>query len=205
VRSEKPALPAPKRTAQELQRAYVVRSATLLYCFMTAFCFAWGFWRGDPDFFNHPAPAVGLPWPAAVGAGAAAGALFGLLVAWLSRVAVRRAAWARALAGEMRTLLGPLTAREAFYLAALSALSEELFFRGILQAHLGLVVSSLVFGLAHFPKSRLFVAWTLEAVCLGFCLGALFLVSGNLMAPIAAHFTINFVNLRFILRTGTPA
>ncbi len=56
----------------------------------------------------------------------------------------------------------------------------------------------MIFGLAHLPRNRTFIAWTIQATALGFCLGLLFLYTGNLVAPVAAHFVINFRNLNFI-------
>ena len=63
-----------------------------------------------------------------------------------------------------------------------------------------LVPASLVFGLAHFVPRREFLPWTGFAVAAGFLLGALFDATGNLVAPIVAHTTVNAVNLRFLSR-----
>jgi len=86
-------------------------------------------------------------------------------------------------------------------LAACSSLGEELLFRGALMPWLGLPLSSLVFASLHIGPGRRFVPWTLMALALGIGFGYLARSTGSLGAPIAAHFTINFVNLRFIVRT----
>lgn len=189
-----------KDDGRRQQRIFILRSATALYGLMAAFSFAWAFIREDLDLFHHPDPAVHWPHGAGLWGGLAAGAAFGWLVAVLSKVAAARAGWARKLLVEMKSVLGTLDWKDALYLAALSALCEELFFRGVLQSHIGLVWSSLIFGLAHIPRNRTFILWTVEAVVLGFCLGLLFVVSGTLAAPVAAHFTINFKNLLFMGR-----
>jgi membrane protease YdiL (CAAX protease family) len=186
------------------QKSFVLRSAVGLYGLMLAFSLAWAFVREDLDLFHHPEPLVRYPWHAELWGGALAGVLFGLAVTWLSRVTAQRAGWARNLLVEMKAILGKMDAMDAFVLAAVSAVCEEILFRGILQSHLGLVWSSLIFGFVHLPRNRVFLLWTLEATLLGFCLGFLFLLTGTLAAPIAAHFTINFGNLLYMqkYRTG---
>jgi len=187
-----------KDDGRQHQGSFLLRSATALYGLMAAFSFAWAFIREDLDLFHHPGPALELPWHADLWGGLIAGVIFGYFIVFLSKVVTYRAGWARKLLLEMKSILGMLTWKEAFYLAALSALCEEIFFRGILQSHLGLVWSSIIFGLVHIPRNRTFIPWTIEAVLLGFCLGFLFLYSGNLAAPVAAHFTINFRNMLFM-------
>ena len=93
-------------------------------------------------------------------------------------------------------VLGRRTVGECVVLAAVSAIAEEALFRGALQPHLGWVGASLLFGLAHFAPRRDLLPWTGFAVLAGFVLGALFEVTGNLIAPVVAHFAINAVNLR---------
>jgi membrane protease YdiL (CAAX protease family) len=183
-----------------IRKTFILRSATVLYSLMAAFSFAWALIRGDLDLLHHPRPVFNLPWHADLWGGIAAGVLFGYLVAFLSRAMSARAEWARELLVEMKSILGTLDWKDSLYLAALSALCEEIFFRGVLQPHLWLVWSSVIFGVAHVPRSRTFILWTLEALLLGFCLGLLFVVTGNLAAPVAAHFTINFRNLLYIRR-----
>jgi membrane protease YdiL (CAAX protease family) len=48
------------------------------------------------------------------------------------------------------------------------------------------------------PGKR-FVPWTVSAFVLGFGFGWLTIWTTNLGAPIAAHFVINFLNLRYIV------
>ncbi len=85
-----------------------------------------------------------------------------------------------------------------FVLAAVIAFSEELLFRGVLQTYFGLVPASILFALIHFrylSKVVLFIV----VVSLSFFLGWLYHRTGNLLVPIFAHFTIDFV-LGCILR-----
>ncbi|MBN2022642.1 MAG: CPBP family intramembrane metalloprotease [Pirellulales bacterium] len=96
-------------------------------------------------------------------------------------------------------------------LAAISAVAgvgEELLFRGLVQggiAHwiggsqgtwIGLLVGSVVFGMVH-PITR---TYALLAGLIGLYLGGLWLATGNLVAPIAAHAVYDFLALVYLAR-----
>ncbi|MDY7222180.1 type II CAAX endopeptidase family protein [Halalkalibacterium halodurans] len=98
--------------------------------------------------------------------------------------------------------------RSTFHIAFLSlvvAVAEETLFRGIIQQQLGLVIASLVFALVHFRylhKPILFIS----IVAISFLLGVLFLVTGNLLVTIFAHFCIDFllgIFLRNMLKSSS--
>ena len=72
-------------------------------------------------------------------------------------------------------------------------------FRGALLPWFGLWWQGLVFALLHVGPGRRFLPWTVSALVLGIAFGALAVWTGNLGAPIAAHFTINYLNLRYIV------
>jgi membrane protease YdiL (CAAX protease family) len=129
-----------------------------------------------------------------------AGLTAGALVILLSHELTRRTQTGAALADALGALLGRLSLADCLVLAAASAIAEECFFRGLLQPHLGLVASSLVFGVAHFVPRRDLAPWALFAVAAGLLLGALFATTGNLVAPIVAHALINGVNLSLLSR-----
>ncbi len=76
-----------------------------------------------------------------------------------------------------------------------SGVGEEAFFRGALQQEFGLVVASLLFGLAHVGPDRRYLVWTAWAVLAGFVFGFLYDVSGGLLAPILAHTAHNAATL----------
>jgi membrane protease YdiL (CAAX protease family) len=89
-------------------------------------------------------------------------------------------------------------------LALLSALGEELLFRGLLAPLIGLVPQALLFGVAHqIPGSSRWV-WIAWATAVGLALGALFQLSGSLLGPILAHALINALNLSY-LKAHDPA
>ncbi len=151
--------------------------------------------RGDPDLYRIGSPAAWMLASAPL-----LGAALGLAVVGLTRLATRHYAWARDLHASFRDLLGPLTLREIIILAAASSIGEELLFRGALMPWLGVWLQALVFALLHVGPGKRFLPWTLSAAVIGVALGELAIQTGSLGAPIVAHFTINFLNLRYIVR-----
>lgn len=152
-----------------------------------------GLWRvhdraGEPAFF----------------AGALFGLVLGLVLVFVSRLTVHKFEWARALHRDFRSRLGPLGSGEILVLAAASSLGEEMFFRGALLPSVGLWLSSAIFALLHVgPKAR-YLPWTISSFLIGAMLGQLFLWSGDLTGAVAAHFTVNFLNLRHLSRYDLP-
>lgn len=107
---------------------------------------------------------------------------------------------ARALEASMARMIGPLTGAEIVTLSALSGLSEELFFRGAVQSHWGIVPATLVFALLHLGPGREYRLWTAFAVVAGAGLGLLMLWRGNLLAPVVAHVAVNLCGLTRLAR-----
>ena len=111
----------------------------------------------------------------------------------------------------MKTLL-LLLAITTPLLAAASAIGEECLFRGALLLHLkdllpgapgyllGLFGSSAIFALLHIGPGVRFLPWTLSALLMGLLLGIVFVSMGDLLSPIAIHFTVNLLNLQEIVR-----
>jgi membrane protease YdiL (CAAX protease family) len=130
--------------------------------------------------------------------GAGAGVAAGLAIVALSAAAVRFVPRFRELAAGLRRLIGPLGRGGAFLVAAFSAVGEEFFFRGLLQPFLGLAAVSVLFGLLHWGPSRRFWPWAVFAAVVGCALGWLYEQTGDLTAPVTAHFTVNFLNLRWL-------
>lgn len=170
---------------------------------------AWFFgdFLADLDLLQwHNRHGTAVEVDALIGVGA------GLLVVVLSALLERTAEWARRLSEAFADILGPLTTGQVFVLALTSGIGEELFFRGFLQQWLsvgvfggpyadwlGLAVASIIFGAVHIgPEPRTFWPWTAMAVVMGFALGGMYLYTGNVLAPVLAHFTINFLNLSLI-------
>ncbi len=154
-------------------------------------------WSAErPD--RHPLLGLGL------------GASTGLVCVVISQLLDRHVSWARRLGEAFKTMLGPLTTWQIFVIAVTSSVAEEVLFRGFLQQAIALRLldgfdlalpisilgSSLLFGAMHIgPERRTFMPWTIMAIVMGVVFALMYWWSGNLVAPIVAHFTINFLNL----------
>jgi uncharacterized protein len=156
--------------------------------------------RGDPDIYR----IEGVSTPGRLLVSPLLGLLVGLAVVVLSRLAVRRFAWARSLHTDFKHLLGPLSQREILVLALASAVGEELLFRGALAPILGVWPQAVIFALLHVGPGVRFLPWTLSAFVLGLAFGLLHQATGDLGAPIVAHFLINYLNLGYIARVAMP-
>lgn len=126
-------------------------------------------------------------WGTDFGIGLGLGAL--LLGLWAA--AVRWAPGALRLEAELRARLGPIRRSEAVALAVVSALAEEVAFRGALQSWVGWLPAAILFALAHWAPPRHFRWWTLWALAGGLLLGWVTLERGTLAAAIVAHLTVN--------------
>jgi len=79
-------------------------------------------------------------------------------------------------------------------LAALSGVSEELFFRGVVQALLGLTAASVLFGVLHW-LGPVYAAW---AAGVGGLLGLAYTTTGNLVVPATMHTVYNLAALFYL-------
>ena len=118
---------------------------------------------------------------------------------------VRRWGWARALHVDLRPAIRHAGEGTILVLGIASAASEELFFRGLLATAIGLIASSLAFGLLHQMRGSVRWVWAAWATVMGLLFGALFLATGSLLGPLLAHAIINVANLRFIRDTDVEA
>jgi hypothetical protein len=160
---------------------------------LAAAALGWNAWAGTHwAFLDDAAAAAGVRWgrDVALGLGSAAA------VIGASHWITTRTRWGEELARALGAAIGPLSRGESAALAAVSGFAEEAFFRGALQPRVGWLVASLLFGLAHFAPRRALWPWTGFALIAGGLLGALYVATGNLVAPIVAHAAINGINLR---------
>lgn len=156
--------------------------------------------RGNPDVYQLGSPEAWQLLLAPI-----LGLAVGLGVVGLTRLGTRHFQWARDLHVSFHDLLGPLTTYEITILALASSIGEEILFRGALLPWMGVWLQALVFALLHVGPGRRFLPWTLSALIMGLAFGWIAVWTENLGAPIAAHFAINFLNLRHIVRTTLPA
>jgi membrane protease YdiL (CAAX protease family) len=163
------------------------------YLGLGAAALGWASLRGQPNLWQvaeRPDPRVLT--------GIVLGLVVGLCIVFLSRLALTRFEWARALHRELRAMLNPLHDYEIVILAAASSLGEEMFFRGALIPILGLTGSSAVFALLHIGPRARYLPWTVSSFVAGLVFGALYLWTGDLTGAVVAHFTVNFLNLRHV-------
>ncbi len=83
-------------------------------------------------------------------------------------------------------------------IAIVSGVAEELFFRGVLQAQIGIWFSSLVFGLAHIWKKAA-VRYGIYATAIGLLFGGMYELSGSLWVPMVAHVINNLVAILYYI------
>ena len=151
-----------------------------------------------------PVASLRLDVAGVVAGGVAALPMLALL-AWCLRTSYRPM---RRLVALVEERLGPHLANASaggiVLLAGLAGLGEELLFRGVIQVGLAerfpgwfaLGVASLLFGLGHWLSA----SYAALAGLIGLYLGVVFLVAGNLLAPIVAHAVYDVVALAVLAR-----
>lgn len=163
-----------------------VRFAALFYGSLTVVAALWCGLRGFDVRILGENPAASL----------LLGALTAVCTVSLGLLAYRFLPSLREISGELAPRLVDGAASSSLVLVAIfSGVGEEAFFRGALQQEFGLVVASLLFGLAHIGPDRRYLVWTAWAVLAGFVFGFLYKVSGALLAPILAHSLHNAATL----------
>ena len=165
---------------------------------LTALAFVVAWWARDGRPFSHPSPWLSLDPGASLASSAAGGAVIAGLVVWATRHTVARFTWAKRLHGELRPMARGMRTVDAFALALLSGLGEELMFRSLALPALGLVASSLLFGVVHQKRGPGRWAWVGWATAVGFGLGLLFALTGSLVGCVLAHALVNAVNLLYL-------
>ena len=95
-------------------------------------------------------------------------------------------------------VLKPLALPDMIWLGLLPGLSEELLFRGVMLPAMGLdpigiVLSSLCFGVLHMTNVQQW-PYAIWATLVGMILAFTMVESGNLLIPIVAHITTNFIS-----------
>lgn len=96
-----------------------------------------------------------------------------------------------------------LTGHDIFMVAMLSGFGEELLFRGFLTgilekywgATLALLLTSVIFGLIHWPFNKKMRLWPYFAFTIALLFGIIRNVEGGIVACIFAHFSVNYLNM----------
>ncbi len=151
-------------------------------------------WGEGLSSWNHP-PATLEAWKIWISPLLSAGVLLSLAL-WFEDLFFSFREMRRVVA----SLLGALPLGALWWLAFVSAVGEEVLFRGAIQPWVGLVGTSLLFGALHVGPQGLFGAWSLWAAIAGFLLGWIYQRTGVLAVPILAHFLVNAVSLTMLRR-----
>lgn len=145
--------------------------------------------------------------PLAIAAGRGALAAIPMLILFVVMVHSDRAALRQLrqqVQGLVREMFPTGSVAQFALVALLAGVGEELLFRGVIQSKLvawtsplvGLVIASLVFGVAHALSKLYFVL----ATAVGAYLGWLAWYYGELVAPIVAHALYDFLALVYLFR-----
>jgi membrane protease YdiL (CAAX protease family) len=164
---------------------------------MAALAVGHGFERGS--LLAYPEPWLPLSGVEAHAFSLVLGGVFAAAVVLGTRVLVENVGWAKALHRDLRPMTVALDGTGIVVIAGLSAIAEELVFRGLLMPWLSLFPQALLFGIVHAqlsgPSRWVWVAW---ASVVGLALGAMFGLTGSLLGPILSHALINGLNLLYL-------
>ncbi len=143
-------------------------------------------------------------WP--LGPSVAAGLATGVLVLAAGEAATRFVPSFAYVARRTERALAQLrpSTPTAVALAVATSVGEEILFRGMLLATLGLGPQALLFGLAH-PAGRRGWSYPVFTALAGLAFGALVAASGRLAPAITAHLVVNLVGLLRGVRAGRRA
>ena len=105
---------------------------------------------------------------------------------------------------ELAPLLGRCTWHDLALVALAAGVGEELLFRGVIQGALGrafgpwmgLAIAAPLFGLAH-PITP---AYAVITSVIGYYLGAIWIINGNLLTVVVAHALYDFIALLILVR-----
>lgn len=103
----------------------------------------------------------------------------------------------------IRPLMAPCSLTDLVGISCLAGVGEEMLFRGLIQDLMagslglwgGLALASVLFGVLH----ALSLTYAVVATLMGAYLGGLYLLSGNLLAPVIAHALYDLIVLVWLL------
>jgi len=185
-----------KQTHQFLLRAFLLEGLLL------GIAMLWAYWR------NIPLQRALEPTLFACLFGVMAGVFVLVVNYWLIEYGSRYVACLRTIRQLLEQDISPLFRHldvvGIAFIAMISGIAEEFFFRGVLQAEIGIWLTSLLFGLGHI-WSKTAVLYGIYASLIGGFFGAIYLWSGNLWVPMLAHIVNNFVAILYYRHYFTPS
>ncbi len=174
----------------------LVRLATYFYGAVIAVALVWS------ALFGHSPLGDATPSRGAL----AQGLLIGIGIVLACHLAHRLFRAVRRASEFLSAFLGPISPLQAVWLALLSGFAEELLFRGALWPQLGLVGTSVFFGLCHTLPVRALAGYPIFAFFAGLLFGITREHSGSIWPAVLAHTTVNALNLAWLgRRADEPA
>lgn len=169
-----------------------LESASVLWVYGTLIALSAGmdFWqRGHPlaAWQSESAGITTSSWTLGLG--------FVVFFAFFSLLMVSSFRWAMELEKTLQQILTPFSYFQILLLSLLAGFAEEWFFRGILQLHLGLFLSTLAFGLAHLLPDPRYWLWSALALIAGLVFGFLYRQTNSLFFVSVLHSLLNFLVL----------
>lgn len=146
-----------------------------------------GDWHYGGSFLASWQDAQPLPTGAILAA-----AIFVVVTIVASTLITSLFSWGAEIERVFQQILTPLSYLQILMLSIVSGFIEEWFFRGFLLSYFGLILSSIVFGLAHFLPARRIWRWSVWAFVAGLMLGWMQMKFQNLYLTAATHAAINF-------------
>jgi membrane protease YdiL (CAAX protease family) len=149
-------------------------------------------------------PWLDLPWLARASVALGLGLLTAAVTVYATRAVLPRALGARDLVASFAPELRAESPRVLWLYALVAAVGEELLFRGVLQAWLGIWIPTLLFACLHRTKGRSGIWWAASSAILGLAFALNVSVTGTLVGAIAAHMLINILNAYYVRAHTTP-
>ncbi len=164
----------------------------LIYGSLTAVAFLIGYLYDNYTIWLYPGveQTYGVFEQIGIGIG------IGIAISSAILLAEQNSRWMQLMDEFLGVMLGSFGTVELILLILLGSVAEELMFRGALQPAIGLGMQAALFAILHTGPARLamfMLPWTVTAFVSGVVLGVLFESTGTLLAPIAAHLTINAI------------
>jgi hypothetical protein len=100
----------------------------------------------------------------------------------------------KTIRGEIRPLFASLTMIDIALISLGAGCAEELLFRGVIQARVGIIAASILFGCIHCVTP----AYAVVAAVIGFYIGLLYHVFQGLLIPIVLHCIYDFGALIYL-------
>lgn len=100
----------------------------------------------------------------------------------------------------MARTLGSISIWSALGLSLISAVSEEILFRGALQPLIGIPLTITAYVVIHSGPNGVFSAWSLQSLAVGAAFSTIFEQTGNLPLLMVIHFLVNMMSFLQVRR-----